>query len=69
MEGATEFVASRTDPTSVRDENPCSIELKMSAKGERYWDIKVYHRPGEYAAAIEQLRAADARMAELYGAS
>jgi hypothetical protein len=53
--------------TTARDEMPSSIELKMSAKGERYWDVKIYHRPGEHLLAIEQLRETDTRLRELYG--
>ena len=39
-----------------------SIELKMSAKGERYWDIKCYFEDGEDREVVERLRQIDNRL-------
>jgi hypothetical protein len=73
IEGATRGLACKTarsrhsnGDSSLRDDLPCSIEFKLTAKREPYWDIKVYHAPGAHLAAIEVIHEAHERLCWLF---
>jgi hypothetical protein len=56
-------------PAQVQNPRQSSIELKMSVKGERYWDLKAYcdHTdPDDVAAATDWLRQMDALLRRTY---
>lgn len=59
--------AAHENGATLREEIPCSIEFKLSAKHEPYWDIKVYHAPGGHLDAIEAIREAHERLSALFG--
>lgn len=56
------------DFQEITTESQDSIELKMSAKGERYWDLKVYYVPGQEALALERIERIDAQLRQKFGA-
>ena len=59
--GNAEEFTERTNETSD------SVELKMSAKGDRYWDIKLYFLPGMEAEALARLNMIDVGLQQIYG--
>ena len=68
-EGHAEQTTPAPGMLSVSTEPKSSIDLKMTAKGERYWDIKSYYdqaTPGARESCIQEIVAADLRMFSLY---
>jgi hypothetical protein len=64
-----EAQAAHPQPTTVstlRDDNPCSIEFQRSAKGEAYWSLKSYHAPGSEHDALTLLQELDAELTRRY---
>ena len=53
--------------TEVVAINPCSVEMKMSASGFRYWDIKVYLPFEKIMEAPGTIEAIDKIMRERFG--
>ena len=56
--------------TEVTSETLDSVELKMSAKGERYWDIKLYldsADPASLEAALNRLSTLDGELKKRFG--
>lgn len=55
------------DFQEVTTESSDSVELKMTAKGERYYDIKLYFAPGREAEAMDRLTKLDAELSQRFG--
>lgn len=55
-----------TEVVNLARETRSSIELKISAKQEPHWDVKVYYEDGHEDEAVNTLERIDARLRELF---